>query len=337
MRAASYSEFGSARDVLKVGEVKTPEPRAGEVRVRLATSGVNPSDVKQRARAVARSIAFPVVPHSDGAGIIDAVGEGVAEDRIGERVWTYNAQFMRSNGTAAEYVTLPEDQAVRLEDNTSFAAGACFGIPALTAHRAVSIFGPLDGLTVLVQGGAGAVGHYAIQFAKSKGARVFATVSSDIKAAHATRGGAEHAINYKSENLAERIKEITGGAGVDRIVELAFSDNAPTYQHILARRGKVSIYGASNPTTTIAAQPFLAIEPTLRFVSVYRLDPEPRGQAIEDLSAMCRAGTLVHTIAARFSLEDIAGAHELVESGSAMGNVILDIADLGWPRRGHKA
>jgi len=151
MRAASYSEFGSAQDVLKLGEVETPVPDEGCVRVRLATSGVNPSDTKQRGAVVKRPVKFPVIPHSDGAGIIDEVGPGVPESRIGERVWVYNAQFMRSNGTSAQYVSLPNDCVVKLPDNTDFAAGACFGIPAVTAYRAVTLFGPIEGLTVLVQ------------------------------------------------------------------------------------------------------------------------------------------------------------------------------------------
>jgi NADPH2:quinone reductase len=329
MRAASYSAFGAARDVLKIGELETPEPLEGEVRVRLATSGVNPSDVKQRASLVPRKVDFPVIPHSDGAGIIDAVGSDVPQSRIGERVWIYNAQFMRSNGSAAEYVALPSEMAVRLTDNTDFAAGACFGIPALTAHRAVNIFGPIAGQTVLVQGGAGAVGHYAVQFAKAKGAKVIATISSEAKAAHAHAAGADHTVNYRSEDLVERVKDLTDGAGIDLIVELSFAQNAPTYHLILARLGKAAIYGASAPTTTIAAQPFLGLEPTFRFVSVYRLDPKARRAAIEELTAMCEAGTLIHTVAARFPLEEIAEAHEAVESGSLMGNVVVDIADLG--------
>ena len=210
MRAATYHQQGPAQSVLKVGTVETPEPSDGEVRVRLATSGVNPSDVKSRSGVFRRPMAFPtIIPHSDGAGIIDKVGPGVSEYRVGERVWTFNAQFQRPFGTAAEYVTLPSKQAVPLPAETDFAAGACLGIPALTAHRGVTLFGPVNGLNVLVQGGAGAVGHYAVQIAKSKGATVIATVSSDTKANHARTAGADHVINYRTENVAERVKALT--------------------------------------------------------------------------------------------------------------------------------
>ncbi len=179
-----------------------------------------------------------------------------------------------------------------------------------------------------MQGGAGSVGHYAIQFAKAKGAKVIATVSSEAKAVHARAGGADHTINYRTEDVAERVRDLTGGAGVDRIAELAFSASALTYHLLLARLGKVGIYGASDPKTTIAAQPLLALEPTFRFVSVYRLEPEARRLAIEDLTAMCKTDTLIYTVAARFPLDEIAAAHEAVESGGVMGNVVLDIADL---------
>src|SRR5689334_5791771 len=182
MRAAYYEKNGTAKDVLHVGEVETPKPSLGEVRIKLKTSGVNPSDVKNR-MGTTRKIAFPrVIPHSDGAGVIDAVGEGVAASRVGERVWTWNGQWKRPFGTAAEYITLGEQQAVKLPDGTSDEAGACLGIPALTAWHAIDIAGTAKGSTVLVAGGAGAVAHYAIQFAKARGATVITTISSPEKA-----------------------------------------------------------------------------------------------------------------------------------------------------------
>lgn len=329
MRAAIYEDFGTARDVLKVVEVDTPAPGEGEVRVRLATSGVNPSDVKQRGAVVRRPIAFPVTPHSDGAGVIDAVGAGVDEARIGERVWVWNAQFRRSGGTAADYVVLPQAQAVRLADHTGFDAGACFGIPALTAWRAVTLFGPVEGLSVLVQGGAGAVGHYAIQVAKAMGATVIATVSSDAKAAHARAAGADHIVNYCAETVAERVKELTGGSGVDRLIEVEFADNAATYPGLLAQGAKVAVYGATRETTTFPSQPWLALQPTFQFFNVYMMPPGPRAEAVAWLTGMCEQGKLQHSIAARFPLEKIVEAHEAVESGAPIGNVIVDIADLG--------
>jgi len=327
MRAAFYREQGPARSVLTVGTVETPEPGQGEVRVRLATSGVNPSDVKSRGGVFRRPMAFPtIIPHSDGAGVIDKVGTGVSERRVGERVWTFNAQFQRPFGTAAEFVTLPSGQAVTLPTWIDFAAGACLGIPALTAHRGVTLFGPVAGRTVLVQGGAGAVGHYAVQIAKAKGATVIATVSGDAKANHARAAGADHIINYRSESVSERIKALIGGKGVDLIVEVDIGANAPSYAGILARRGKVAVYGSGAPTAAIPAAPFINLEPTIQFYIVYQLDPEPLKAGIADLTAMLEARTLQHTVARRFPLDEIAAAHEAVEGGAVMGNVVVDIA-----------
>ncbi|HYA07206.1 MAG TPA: NADPH:quinone reductase, partial [Xanthobacteraceae bacterium] len=226
MRAAFYEQNGTAKQVLKLGEVETPRPGPGEVRVKLATSGVNPSDVKARAGST-RKIAYPrVVPHSDGAGEIDMVGDGVSPARIGERVWLWNAQWMRAFGTCAEFVTLPSPQAVRLPANTSFEAGACFGIPAMTAYHAVAVSQAAPGVTVLIAGGAGAVGHYAVQFAKAAGATVITTISSPEKANAARHAGADHVIDYKREPVGERVMAVTGKRGVDAIIELDVAANA---------------------------------------------------------------------------------------------------------------
>lgn len=328
MRAAFYRQQGAARDVLVVEEVPDPEPGPGEVRVKLATSGVNPSDVKTRA-GISRAMAFPMqIPHSDGAGIVDKVGAGVPAGRVGERVWTFNAAYGRPNGTAADYVVLPAGKAVPLPAGTDFAAGACLGIPAMTAHRGVTLFGPVEGLDVLVQAGAGAVGHYAVQIAKAKGARVIATVSSEEKAAHAKAAGADATINYRTGNVAEEVKRLTGGKGVDRIVEVAFSTNAPTYNDILAKRGRVAVYGTFTWQASFPIGTFIAREPAFEFYLVYELDPAPLAAAIADLDAMMKAGTLIHSVTQRFPLEDIVAAHEAVESGKVMGNVVVDIARL---------
>src|ERR1700712_4933619 len=205
MQAAYYERNGAAVDVLQVGEVETPRPGPGEVRIRLQTSGVNPSDVKARA-GTARKIAFPrVIPQSDGAGEIDAVGEGVAASRVGERVWTWNAQWKRPFGTAAEYVVLPQAQAVLLPPEAGLEAAACLGIPAMTARHAVAAAGADAGSTLLISGGAGAVSHYAIQFAKARKARVITTVSSPEKAALAREAGADHVIDYRQEDVGARV------------------------------------------------------------------------------------------------------------------------------------
>jgi NADPH:quinone reductase len=324
MRAATYSRTGSARDVLTVTDVPTPEPGPGDVRVKIATSGPNPSDVKKRGAAPAGKPAeFPIViPHSDGAGVIDAVGSGVPQARIGERVWTLNAQFKRPFGTAAEYCALPSAFAPVLPDNIDFAVGACLGIPALTAYHAINLDGRLDGQTLLVQGGTGAVGFYAIQFAKLAGATVITTVSSEEKAKRARTSGADHVINYKTEDRAARIAEITGGKGVDRVIEVDLKANAMTYPAILADHGKAVVYGSGSGPIEIPS--FIPTSTTLQFIIVYTLTDAQRAKYIPELTALLAAGTLKHAIGQRFPLDKIVEAHEAVEAG-AFGNVIVDV------------
>ena len=323
MRAASYEKNGPARDVLRVGEVETGEPGRGEVRVRLATSGVNPSDVKNRA-GISRKIAFPrVIPHSDGAGVIEAVGDGVSAARVGERVWVWNGQWRRAFGTAAECIVLPAEQAVPLPANTSFEVGACLGIPAYTAWQAVEYAGLGAGSTVLVAAGAGAVGHYAIQFAKAKGATVLTTVSSAAKADLARQAGADHTIDYKRENVGERVMAITGKRGVDAVVEMDLAVNAHLLPGVLRPEGIVAVYGGSAPEPAIPFQFLLQNSITLRFFLVYMMPAELRTRATADITRMLEAGTLIHNVAQTFALDDIVAAHEAVESGKAMGNVVV--------------
>jgi len=323
MRAATFSQTGPARDVLHVVDVPTPEPGPGEVRVRIAASGVNPSDVKRRNALPQGSPAeFPVViPHSDGAGTIDAVGSGVDTARIGDRVWIYNGQWKRASGTAAEYITVPAGLAVPLPDNVDFAAGACFGIPALTAYHAIFLDGAVHGQTLLIQGGAGAVAFYAIQFAKSDGATVIATVSSDAKAEVARRAGADHIVNYRTEPLADRIAELTGGKRVDRIIEVDVAGNGMAYPTLLKEHGKAVVYGSGAPEIRIPAA-FIRQATTLEFFIVYELSMDERVRALMGLDAALRSG-LQHHIGERFPLERIVEAHEAVEAGSN-GNVIVE-------------
>jgi NADPH:quinone reductase len=226
MRAAYYERNGTAREVLRVDDVETASPGPGEVRVKLATSGVNPSDVKSRQGAT-RKIAWPrVIPQSDGAGVIDQVGDGVPKARTGERVWVWNGQWKRASGTAAEFITVPAAQAVKLPDKVSFEAGACLGIPAMTAYHAVALSEATKGTTLLVAGGAGSVSQYVIQFAKMAGATVLTTISSPDKAKAAREAGADHTIDYKRENVGERVMALTGKNGVDAIIEMDFAANA---------------------------------------------------------------------------------------------------------------
>jgi NADPH2:quinone reductase len=310
--------------VLHVGDVPTPEPGPGEVRVRLATSGVNPSDVKRRAAPPAGKPAeFPlVIPHSDGAGTIDAVGSGVANQRVGERVWTVNAQFKRAFGTAAEYCVLPSAFALHLPDTIDFAVGACLGIPALTAYHAIMLDGSVRGKTLLVQGGAGAVGFYAIQFAKLDGATVIATVSSDEKAERARSAGADHVVNYRTEDRKTRVADITGGKGVDRIIEVDLKANAMTYPDLLVDHGKAVVYGSGAPP--IAIPSFVPFSTTLEFILVYTLSEAQRANHVAALDRLLSAGKLQHALGEHFPLDRIAEAHERVEAGS-LGNVIVDI------------
>jgi NADPH:quinone reductase len=326
MKAAYYDQNGKAAEVLEIGDLSLPDVSAGEVRVKVHASGVNPSDVKSRA-GLTRRMAFPrVIPHSDGAGVIDAVGTGVPTDRIGQRVWTYNAQFGRPFGTAAQYVTLPADLAVPLPDNVSFAEGACLGIPVQTAHAAVFADGPVHGKTLLVQGGAGAVGHYAIQFAKWGGARVIATVSSAEKAQHAAQAGADAIINYRDEDVLSRVKEITAGKGVDQVIEVEFGANLPTDLQILAQGGSIAIYGSQqNMEPVLPVGQIWAKCLRLNFVLVYNLPPDRRSHALRDIATVLEAGKLVHRIATRLPLSRIVDAHIAQESGRTIGNIILDV------------
>lgn len=325
MKAAWYEMNGEARDVLVVGEVDTPVPGAGEVLVRLATSGVNPSDVKSRR---GRPPGVPrVIPHSDGAGVVEAVGEGVDAARVGQRVWVWNGQWKRAFGTAAQFICLPAAQAVPLSEGTGFDAGACLGIPALTAIQAVAHQGDVAGRTLLVTGAAAAVGHYATQIAVARGARVIGTASA-ARRDHALAAGAEAVIDYRSEDVAARVAELTGGRGVDGIIDMDLSSTAPLLaQGVLAPHGKLVCYGSNVPAPVpVSFQHMLWGSLTLQLFLVYELTEAQRTRAIADLTALLEAGTLRHAIGARFPLDEIAAAHEAVESGTVIGNVVLNVS-----------
>jgi len=325
MRAAYYEKNGTARDVLTVAEVETPQPGPGEVRVKLRTSGVNPSDVKAR-EGRTRKIAYPrVIPHSDGAGDVDMVGSGVPATRIGERVWLWNAQWKRALGTCADYVVLPAALAVPLPAHASYEAGACLGIPAMTAYHAVEIANAGPGRTVLVTGGAGGVGHYAIQFAKARGATVLTTVSSDAKARLAREAGANHVIDYKRENVGERVMAITGKAGADAVIEMDLSANAKLYPGLLGARGTVVVYGTGSVEASIPAQFMLVNAMAIRFIYVYDLTAQEREAAISGITHMIEHKTLINNIALTLPLKDIVAAHEAVEQTKAMGNVVVTL------------
>ena len=322
MRAAYYERNGSAREVLQVGDVPTPRPGPGDVRVKLVTSGVNPSDVKSR-QGSTRKIAFPrVIPHSDGAGVIDDVGDGVPKSRIGERVWVWNGQWKRAFGTAAEFIVLPAAQAVTLPGNVTFDAGACLGIPAMTAIHAVVLANVAKDTTLLVSGGAGAVSQYVIQFAKTKGAKVITTVSSPEKAKAAREAGADHTVDYKRENVGERVMEITARHGVDTAIEMDLTTNANLIPKVLRAKGSVIVYG-TGPEAVLPAAFCLVNSIRLQFFLVYELDATERERAIAAINDALKTGTLLNRVAQpAFSLTDIAAAHEAVERGT-IGNVVM--------------
>jgi NADPH:quinone reductase len=325
MRAVWYERNGAA-DVLHIGEMPDPTPGPGEVRVRIVASGVNPSDWKRR-QGLTRRMEFPrVVPHQDGAGIIDRVGPGVPESRLGERVWLYQAQIGRPFGTAAEYTVQPAVRAVPLPPNTSFSEGAGLGVPAMTAHRCVCADGPVDGKTVLVTGGAGAVGHYAIQLAKQHGAWVITTVSSDQKAQIALAAGADATVNYRTEDTVQRIRDLSGGAGVDHIVEVDFAGNFHVSREVLRDNGVLAVYAVG-----IAPQPpvplhFQASNITVRFVLVYDMPEAAKEAAVHEITQLLEGGKLRHLLGPRFPLEAARQAHQAVEGG-AIGKVVLEVAE----------
>jgi NADPH2:quinone reductase len=288
---------------------------------------VNPSDVKARAGTRTKTLPFPrVIPHSDGAGVIDQVGPGVPSTRVGERVWVWNAAWMRPFGTAAQYVVLPSEQAVALPQNTDLAAGACLGIPALTAYHSIAVDGGVAGKHVLVAGGAGAVGHYAVQLAKIKGARqVIATVSGPEKAALAREAGADIVINYRSDDLLSSIQGATEGMGVDRIIEVDLAANIHTDIALLRPYGEVIVYGSGAADVPVPFSPAIRKGIHLYFFIVYSLLPDVRKEAIADLSRLLEKNRLIHNIASRLPLAQIAEAHALVESGQIRGNAVLEI------------
>ncbi len=325
MHATWYEKNGPAAEVMIAGDLPDVAPAAGEVRVRLHTSAVNPSDVK--ARGGSRPIRWPkLIPNSDGAGVIDAVSVGVNR-RVGERVWVYNGQWDRAFGTSAEFITLPAALAVPLPDQVSFEQGACLGIPVMTAHRALFADGPIHGKTVLVTGGAGVVGHYAIQLAKWAGARVVTTVSSDAKAAHARAAGADVTINYRNEDVAARIKSETGG--VDRIVEVDFGKNLPVSAHVLNDNGVIACYASSSvPRPEYPYPELLWRNPVVRQVFVYTMPDAAKAHAHADIARWLQETQPIFAVAHRFALAQVAQvvqAHQAVERGEKIGHVILTI------------
>ena len=323
MRAALYRSHGPARDVLRVEEIDRPEPGPGEVRVRVLVSGLNPTDCKNRSGATGRSVDDFQIPHHDGAGVIDAVGAGVSPERVGQRVWLWFAAAGRRWGTAAEWSVVPEHQAVPLPDGVSLELGATLGVPALTAHRCLFADGPLDGRTVLVAGGAGAVGHFAIELAKQAGARVIATVSTPAKADLAVRAGADHVLNYLEPGAVDELRAIT--PRVDRVIEVALGANLDLDLAVAGPETVIAIYATEAQDPTLPLRACLVTNVTLRFVWLYGVPVPELVQASSDVAAALTAGALNELPVHRFPLSNVAEAHEAVEAG-VVGKVLLDVA-----------
>jgi NADPH2:quinone reductase len=328
VKAVWYERTGAAPDVLTFGDIPTPVAGPGQVRVRLHASGVNPADVGRRAGSY-RAMEFPrVIPNSDGAGIVDQVGDGVTRFRIGERVWLFNGQRNgRAFGTAAEYITLAEHLVTPLPDDVSFAAGATLGIPCMTAWCCLFSDGPIAGQTILVTGGAGAVGHYAVQLAKGGGARVIATVSSPQKAEQARLAGADLVIDYKTEDVVARALAFTDRRGVNRVVDVDFGGNIATTLKLMAMNSTIAVYASNgNRNPVVPMRELMERCIALRTLVLFALPPALLAAAQADISKWLAAGRRIHNIAAQFPLSETAQAHLAVEKGDKLGTVIVDCA-----------
>jgi NADPH:quinone reductase len=313
VRAALYERYGPAAEVLRVAEVERPSPGPGEVLVRVVVSAINPTDFKSRSGATPRPIDGFQIPHQDGAGVIEEVGDGVDPGRAGQRVWLWFAAAGRKWGTAAEYAVVPGRQAVPLPDNASFELGACLGVPAMTAHWCLLADGPLAGRKALVAGGAGAVGHFAVELGVRAGAEVVTTVSNPQKAELARKAGATHVVNYRDEVAADQIRARVGH--VDRVIEVALGANLALDLAVTRPGGTIVTYAAEANDPALPVRACMTANVLMRFVLLYGVPMEALEQAAMDISAAVAEGALTELPAARFSLADIVAAHEAAEAG----------------------
>ena len=326
MKAVWYESIGEAEQVLNYGDLEDPQINDGEVLVKLNTSGVNPSDVKIRAGARGE-LQFPrIIPHSDGGGIIVEVGEEVSEDRIGERVWIWNGAFGRAFGTCAELIVLPSSQAVAMPENVSFETAACLGIPASTAYYGIFADGPVKDQTILITGGAGAVGYLGIQLAKWSGAHVISTVSGDDKATVAEAAGADLVVNYKTDDVIKAVNDFTKGHGVDRILEVEFGGNLSVSEHVIKNNGVIAAYGSvaeANPSVPFYNLMFKSVK--LNTYLIYIVADSDRANINQGINAALSDNALTPIIAKSFQLSETVNAHQSVEEGSIIGNVVINI------------
>jgi NADPH:quinone reductase len=323
MKAALYDVYGAARDVLRVEDVARPAPGPGEVLVKVESSGINPTDWKSRSGATPRPIDGFQIPHHDGAGVIDAVGEGVDPARIGQRVWLWMAAAGSRWGTAAEWTVVPERKAVPLPPGVSAELGATLGVPAITAHQCLLADGPIEGKTVLVAGGAGAVGHFAIELGKHAGARVVTTVSGPQKAELAAKAGADLVVNYREPDAADQISSFAGPGGVDHVVELALGANLQLDLAVIARPdARIVCYAAEATDPVVPVRACMNANVILRFVLLYGVPQEALERAVADITAALEDGALTELPVTRFPLDEIAAAQDAVEAG-AVGKVLV--------------
>jgi NADPH:quinone reductase len=330
MKAVWFEAFGEPEDVLQIGEKPMPEPGPGEVRVKIATSGVNPSDTKKRRGS------FPhlldngyVIPHSDGAGIIDAVGDGVASSRLGQRVFVYQAQHGRRFGTLASHVVVANNRAPRLADTVSFEAGALYGIPVMTAHRCVFAEGDPAGKLILVTGGAGRVGYYAIQWARRAGAEVIATASNAADVEACLDAGAHHVVNHREENWARAVLAASGGRKVDQVVEVEFGANLPQVLDCIATGGSICTYSSSqNMTPTLPFYRMMFMDLTVRTIIVYDMPEPAKADAISAITEAEADGGLLHRVAEVYALDDSIEAHKAIEAGNRRGCIVVKVQEV---------
>lgn len=325
MRAAWYEEQGPAEQVLRIGELPDPQPSAGEVRVRLALSGANPGDVKKRQGWQGSSMTAPqVIPHSDGAGVIDAVGAGADSSRIGRRVWVYGAQSYRPYGTAAQATVVPQQLAVELPDEVPDEVGAALGIPGITAHRAVFADGAVTGQVILVHGVLGAVGSLAAQLATWAGATVIGTVRKRADLDAVPQGSVAHAVALDEDDVVARVHRIAPG-GVGRIIEVALSANADLDAALVAQGGTIAAYASPADRPELPFWPLLFANVTLRLLGSDDIPPKAKAQAARDLTSAAASGDLHVRIGASYPLDQIAAAHLAVEAGHTPGRILIAI------------
>ncbi len=323
MRAVWYESNGPAGEVLVTGEMARPEPKEDEVLVRLHASGINPSDVK--ARAGARPMAFDrVIPHSDGAGVVEAVGEAIGDFDVGARVFIRNGQWRRALGSAAAYIALDAGLVHPLPDAVSFEVGASLGIPGMTAAHAVLKDGPVDGASLLVQGGGGTVARLAVQIARASGARVITTSSRADQRRRLIGLGASAALDYRDPELAHQIIAANGGRPIDRVIDAEVGANLDTSLEVLREGGMIAGYGSvkhPNPELPFIKMMFKNI--TLSSILVYLLEDDDAARYAAILGKMLSAETVQLSVAAALGLEEAVQAHEMVEAGNRDGAVVL--------------